>query len=77
MFHHTHQSIEDAGKGKLRNVLKNYQILTMRQSKDLNKKTLRKFLYSTSSRIATNPDGTHILIANELNLPFFNGQEAH
>lgn len=71
MFHHTHTSIENAGKGKLRQTLKNLNILTMRQSKDLNKKKLRTYLHHTSLRLV----GDNQFCFNELNIPFFHGTE--
>ena len=71
MFHYTHTSIENAGKGKLRQTLKNLNILTMRQSKDLNKRKLRTYLHHTSLRL----DGNNQVYFNELNIPFFHGTE--
>ncbi len=77
MFHHTHTSIETAGKMKLRKLLRDGGVVPMRKSKDMNKKHLRKYFYSTTFRIDKNADGDDWIYFNELNIPFFHGQEAH
>ncbi len=77
MFHHTHTSIETGGKGHLRNILKDLKILTMRQSQGKTKKELRPYLHHTCIRTYKDPQGNHHSFFNELNIPFFHGQEAH
>lgn len=75
MFHHSHTSIDTCGKGRVRNILKDNNILTMRQSKDLNKKKLRTYLHHSCKRVVLKDDGSPVLVFNELNIPFFHGTE--
>ena len=76
MFHHTHHSIENLGKGKLRQVLRDDNVLTMRKSRNKTKKELRKYFYGKSQRIIIRPGGTAVSVFNEMNIPFFHGTEA-